>query len=243
MATQELDQSRVDAFAERMLGVLNHGALALMISVGHRTRLFDTMAGLPAATSQQIADAAGLNERYVREWLGSMVAGGVVRYDPATTQYTLPPEHAACLTRAASPNNMAATAQWLPLLGMVEDQIVERFAAGGGVPYSCYPRFHQVMAEESGQTVVEGLFDRSLPLAPGLIERLAEGIDVLDVGCGSGRAVIRLAREFPRSRFAGYDFSAEGSRLPVRPPARRAWRMPASRSATPPASASVISTT
>ena len=76
--TQTFDQTKAEAFAERMLDILNSGALAVMISIGHRTELFDTMAELPPSTSQQIADAAGLNERYVREWLGAMVTGRLV---------------------------------------------------------------------------------------------------------------------------------------------------------------------
>lgn len=60
---QPFDEARMEAFMERMAGILNSGALALMISIGHRTRLFDTMASLPPATSGQIAEAAGLNRR------------------------------------------------------------------------------------------------------------------------------------------------------------------------------------
>jgi hypothetical protein len=63
MATRELDQAKSEAFAERMIGILNDAALALMTSIGHRTGLFDAMAGLPPSTSQQIADTANLNER------------------------------------------------------------------------------------------------------------------------------------------------------------------------------------
>lgn len=77
------------------------------------------------------------------------------------------------------------------------------------MPYSEFKRFHEVMAEDSGQTIVAALEDHILPLVPGLVDRLAEGIDVLDVGCGSGRALNKLARLFPASRFTGYDFSQE----------------------------------
>ena len=209
MTTRELDQAKSEAFAERMIGILNDAALALVTSIGHRTGLFDVMAGLPPSTSQQIADAANLNERYVREWLGAMVVGRIVEHDPEDGTYYLPQEHAAWLTRAASPNNIAVTAQFIPVLGMVEDGIVESFKHGGGLPYSAFPRFHEVMAEDSGQTVVAALADHILPLVPGLIERLEEGIDVLDVGCGSGRALNLMARTFPNSRFSGYDFSEE----------------------------------
>jgi 2-polyprenyl-3-methyl-5-hydroxy-6-metoxy-1,4-benzoquinol methylase len=209
VTTQTLDSAKTEAFADRMLTILNSGALALMTSIGHRTELFDTMAELPPSTSQQIADAAGLNERYVREWLGAMVTGRVVEYDPIAQTYTLPAEHAALLTRAVASDNIAVFAQYIPLLGSVEEPIIDCFYKGGGVPYSEYKRFHAVMAEDSGQSVVSALFDHVLPLIPGLTEALQRGIEVLDVGCGSGRALNRMAEAFPNSRFTGYDFSEE----------------------------------
>jgi SAM-dependent methyltransferase len=168
------------------------------------------MAELPPTTSQGIAAATGLSERYVREWLGAMVTGGVVEYDPDTSTYRLPPEHAAILTRAARPNNLAASMQWVAVLGAVETQVAEAFRHGRGVPYSAYTRFHEVMAEESDQTTVAGLEAHILPLVPGLPGRLAAGIDVLDVGCGSGRALMAMAELYPASRFVGYDLSEEG---------------------------------
>ena len=208
MTTRELDQAKSEAFAERMIGILNDAALALMASIGHRTGLFDAMAGMPSS-SEQIASAANLNERYVREWLGAMTVGGIVEHVPQDATYYLPTEHSSFLTRAASPNNIAAFTQFISVLGSVEDGIVESFKEGGGLPYSAYPRFHEVMAEASDQAVVTALTDHILPLVPSLTERLEDGIDVLDVGCGSGRALNLMARAFPNSRFVGYDFSEE----------------------------------
>ncbi len=205
-----MDESRAQAFAERMLRALNDAALVLMTSIGHRTRLFDVLAETGPTTSEALARAAGLHERYVREWLGAMVTARVVEHDPRAGTYRLPPEHAASLTRAAVPANMAATAQWIPVLAAVEDRIVDCFRHGGGVPYSAYPRFHDVMAEESDQTTLHGLVDAILPIVPGLVDRLRAGIDALDVGCGSGRAVNLLARTFPASRLVGCDVSEEG---------------------------------
>lgn len=207
---QAFDTAKADAFAGQMLDVLNGGAIALMTAIGHRTGLFDTMATLPPATSEQIAQAAQLNERYVREWLNAMVTGRVVDYDPAAQAYTLPPEHAALLTRAASPDNLAVFTQYIADLGKVESEIIECFRQGGGVPYSAYANFQAVMAEDSGQSVVAVLETAILPLMPHLSEALTAGIEVLDVGCGSGRALLKLAKLFPASRFTGYDFLAEG---------------------------------
>jgi SAM-dependent methyltransferase len=206
-AADNFTPDAIQDFAERLLGVFNDAALTLMMSIGHRTRLFDVMAQMDPATSQEIADEAGLNERYVREWLGAMPTGGIVDHNPASHRYWLPAERAACLTRAASPNNLASVAQWFAVLGAVEDKVVDAFTHGRGVPYSAYGRFHEVMAEESGQTVVAGLDDFILPLVPGLVERLERGIDVVDIGCGRGKALMHLAERFPRSRFMGIDFS------------------------------------
>lgn len=209
MLDSNFNQQKAEAFSEGLVETLNRSAVAMALSIGHRCGIFDTMAGLPASTSQQIADAAGLNERYVREWLGTMVTGRVVNYFPETRTYQLPAEHAAFLTSEGE-FNMASSMQFIPLLGSVEDKLVECFRNGGGVPYSEFPRFHEVMAEESSQTVVAALEPHILPLVPGLTSKLEAGIDVLDVGCGSGRAMIALAERFPNSSFAGYDFSEEG---------------------------------
>ncbi len=201
------DTSKAETFAGGLLALLNQSAIATMISIGHRTHLFDVLADLPPATSQHIAAAAGLHERYVREWLNAMTVGNIVDYEPTDQTYHLPAEHAAFLTRAAESDNMATFFQHVSGLAAVEDQIVDCFAKGGGVPYSQFKRFHEVMAEDSGQTIVAALEEHILPLVPGLVDRLTAGIDVLDVGCGSGRAMNKLARLFPASRFTGYDFS------------------------------------
>lgn len=207
--TMTADTTKTGDFSQRMATLINHAGLALMTSIGHRTGLFDVMAGLPGSTSVDIARAAKLNERYVREWLGAMVTGGIVRYDATTKTFELPKEHADFLTRAATPNNMAAVTQFIAVLGSVEDKIVDCFQKGGGVAYAEFPRFHAVMAEESDQTVAMSVVDSILPLAGDTVEALQSGIDVLDIGCGRGHAMLTMAESFPNSRFRGYDFCEE----------------------------------
>jgi 2-polyprenyl-3-methyl-5-hydroxy-6-metoxy-1,4-benzoquinol methylase len=201
------DQAKAEAFAGNLLNALNHGALCLMVSVGHRTGLFDTMSKLPPATSEELATKAGLNERYVREWLGAMTTARIVEVDPATLKFSLPAEHAAFLTRPAAADNMAVFAQYIAVMGGVEDDIVECFKKGGGVPYEKFGRFHEVMAEDSGQSVLSSLESHILPLVPGFPDRLATGVHMLDVGCGRGRILNRLAALYPQSRFMGMDLS------------------------------------
>lgn len=195
-------------FDEWFVTAINGGSLMLMISIGHRTGLFDEMAGIGWTDSNGLSEMAGLNERYVREWLGAMATGGIVEVDESNN-YRLPSDRARFLTRDTDQENLAVFAQYISVLGNVEDDILECFYKGGGVPYDKYPRFHQVMAEESGMTVLNALENDILPLAQGVTERLNEGIKVLDVGCGRGIAIMKMAELFPQSKYHGIDLSQE----------------------------------
>ena len=210
MTVETIDQAKAQEFAGSLVGALNNGFNTLMISVGQRTGLFDTLATLPPSTSEQIARATGLNERYVREWLGGMTVSRIVEHDAQNGTYYFPREHAASLTRAAGPGNLASFAEFLAQMGKVEDDIVEAFHKGAGVPYAKYDKFQQLMRQESAQVFDATLIDVTLPLVDGLVDSLKAGIDVADVGCGAGHAINIMAREFPSSRFTGYDFSEEG---------------------------------
>ncbi|WEX09050.1 class I SAM-dependent methyltransferase [Chelativorans sp. AA-79] len=207
--SQSTDKAAAEAFSEKVAGILDSGAVAAMMSIGHRLGLFDVMAGLPASTSEGIAARAELSERYVREWLAVMVTGGIVTYDPGPRTYRLPAEHAACLTRGAELGNLAVYAQHVALLGQMQGRLLSCFETGEGLAYGDYPCFHQVMAEDSEQTVVAQLVETILPLGEGLKQRLADGIEVLDAGCGRGLALMEMARHFPESRFTGFDLGAD----------------------------------
>jgi hypothetical protein len=198
-----------DYFSEYLIDTINKGALSLMLSIGHRAKLFDLMSTLPPSSIKEIAEKSKLNERYVMEWLGAMVTGKIIDFDAEHNTFTLTKEKAQYLTREDNTYNFAASMQWIPVLAQVEDEILECFSKGGGVSYSSYSRFHEVMAEESYQTVVTGLIEHILPLAPNLINKLEKGIKVLDIGRGMGKAVNMMAKHFPNSTFYGYDLSAQ----------------------------------
>ena len=196
-----------DVYASRIGRTLNSGFVALLISIGHRTRLFDTMAALPPSTSQDVAVAAGLAERYVREWLAAMTAARIVHYDVRTGTYFLPIEYAAVLTRNAGSANLAPATELLSLLAGVEDLVVAGFHSGGGVTPEAYERVHALMENQKRQVVDEDYVRAMLELVPGLEHRLSVGATVLDAGCGDGAVLTVMGRMFPRSAFRGYDIS------------------------------------
>jgi SAM-dependent methyltransferase len=202
-AETEIDGEKVEQFFGHLLSIYTGSLLNYMIDIGHRTGLF-VAATRGAATSEELADRAGLTERYVREWLGAMVTGGIVRYDPSDRTYFLPPEHAACLTEGAT--NLAPMALLHTHLGKHVHQVARAFREGGGVPYAEYrPEFTDVMDAIGRGTYDALLLDAYLPLAPGLAELMDSGARVADVACGTGHALVLLARAFPASNFAGYD--------------------------------------
>ncbi|WP_428607324.1 class I SAM-dependent methyltransferase [Sedimenticola sp.] len=198
-----------EKFLERTCDIINAGAQAVMISIGHRAGLFDTLARLKPATSLQIADQAGLAERYVREWLATMVTAGIVTYSPQGKTYYLPPTHAACLTRGAPLGNVAVFAQHVAMMGALQEQTLHCLESGAGTRYGDYPCFHQVMAEDSELSVVDSLIDTILPMIDGVVARLQAGINVLDAGCGKGLALMKMAEHYPQSHFTGYDLCAD----------------------------------
>jgi ubiquinone/menaquinone biosynthesis C-methylase UbiE len=183
--------------------------LTKLIDIGYQTGMFE-VSRLGPATSEELSERAGLNERYVREWLGAMATGGVYSYDAETERYTLPDEHAAALTGTGA-SNLSRSSRMLNHFGTHLPALVRCFRSGGGIGYSAYrPVFTQCMDD-----VWRRIFDQHLVSAfiggvPGLTETLLRGIDVLDVGCGTGHAMNLLAREFPASTFTGYDI-AEGA--------------------------------
>jgi 2-polyprenyl-3-methyl-5-hydroxy-6-metoxy-1,4-benzoquinol methylase len=207
----KFDNTRAEAFAGKMLDILNGGTISLMVSIGHQTHLFDILSKLPPSPSEEIATAANLNERYVREWLGAMVTANIIEYDSSKQKYRLPAEHAAFLTRDAGLDNIAVFTQYIALMGEVEQKIIDCFDKGGGVPYSAYPRFQELQAEETARIFDARLVNNILPLVDGLEDRLKSGIDILDVGCGRGRAVNIMARAYPKSTLVGYDISREAT--------------------------------
>lgn len=208
-ALSAFDTQAAEAFQTRIMDTINGGAVTTMLSIGHKTGLLRVLSEMPASTSSQIAEAADLAERYVREWLAVMVTGRIVSYEPITARYKLPAEHAACLVPGAPLGNTAVYAQLPALIGRVEDRLLDCFRSGAGTTYADYPCFHGFMAEDTAQTVVAGLFDAVLPLAPELPARLEAGIDVMDAGCGSGGALVAMAMRYPRSRFTGYDLCGD----------------------------------
>lgn len=198
----------VKQFGAKLLGIYTGGVLTKLIDIGYQTGLFEASKS-GAATSEELADRAGLKERYVREWLGAMTSSGIYTYEPETRKYKLPEEHAVLLT-GDGPTNLTPMSRIVNHFGTHLQRLVACFREGGGIPYSAYrPVFTQCMDDAWRRIYDHQLITGFIPAVPGLDEALRSGIRVLDIGCGSGHAINVLAREFPRSTFVGYDIAED----------------------------------
>ena len=198
-----MDAQRAERFTERMSRLMNEGMLSVLVSMGYELGLFDILDGMQPSSSREIAVASGLNERYVREWLGGMVAGGIIDY--ADGRYHLPTEHGQVVTRAAGPDNFAAFMHSTALLSDRRHEVLDAFRGGGGVPYERYDDFMALWAELNAAKFERALLTQLPQAIPKVDERLASGIDVLEIGCGEGHATNVMAAAYPKSRFCGFD--------------------------------------
>ncbi len=203
-------------FAAKMTDILNYGALNLAMAIGYRTRLFEVMDPFDAPrTASNIAAKAGLDARYVEEWLGVMASGGVVelsRDEDGRDCFLLPKAHADLLTRRAGHYNLGVYTQEIPLLTTCAmEAVLDGFRTGRGVSYDNYPRFQDFMGQLADAKHGRVLVKEFLPSVDGgrIVERLKKGIRVCDVGCGEGLAVTLMAKAFPNSEFMGLDISAK----------------------------------
>jgi len=206
--TPALDPTALEAFGNRLVGSYVGAATTLMIALGQETGLFGAAAAGPA-TSEELADRAGLSERHVREWLGSVTTAGIFRYDPADRRYHLPVEHATLLTGETAMNQAVLAPMFVQLTRHVP-AVGERFRTGGGIPYDEYrPEFTDHMDMIGRWKYDALLIDAYLPKVAGLVDRLETGTAVADLGCGTGHGLNLMARRFPASTFVGYDFAPD----------------------------------
>jgi SAM-dependent methyltransferase len=206
MTTQPtIDQAKTEAFLGKVLTDTSGMTVTILAAIGDRLGLFRQLAITPA-TSAQLAARAEIDERYAREWLGAMASAGYVEYDPGHTTFTLPPEHVPILAQEHGPIFFGGMHQMLT--GMVGplNQLIQAFQHGGGVPQSAYD--HNMW--DGLERFTAGWFENLLlpvwlPAMPQVQSKLEQGALVADVGCGRGRALIKLAQAFPRSHYVGYD--------------------------------------
>jgi 2-polyprenyl-3-methyl-5-hydroxy-6-metoxy-1,4-benzoquinol methylase len=209
MTTQQVvDQAKVEAFMGKAMTDLVSAVTTVMASIGDRLGLFKALAEAPA-TSAELASRAGIDERYAREWLNEMASAGYLKYDPVSQHFTLPPEHVPVLAQEGGLFFLGAAYQLLMAEVGPFNQLLQAFRQGDGVAMEAYgPDLWEGQARFSAGLFEHLLVPVWLTAMPEVQAKLERGVLVADVGCGQGRALIKLAQSYPQSRYVGYDLFA-----------------------------------
>jgi len=200
---------KLHAFVFRAVEEVGATLNAALVVMGDRLGLYRGLAGAGGLTPAELAQRTGTAERYVREWLNAQAAGGYVTYDADSETYSLPPEPTVALTDPDSPAFLPGFFQIA--LGSVTDspRIIEAARAGDGIGW--HEHTHDV--HEGCERFFRPSYNASLvadwlPSLDGVVERLARGAKVADIGCGHGASTILMAQAFPNSTFIGSDYHA-----------------------------------
>jgi 2-polyprenyl-3-methyl-5-hydroxy-6-metoxy-1,4-benzoquinol methylase len=210
MASAPAAVERRDALAERLF--LNAvGAFDLFsVYLGERLGLYRVLADHGAMTPAELAAAAGIHERYAREWLEHQAASELlgVEGNGEERRFSLPAGHDEVLLDASSLNYAAPLARAVLASIRPVDAVANAFRNGGGVPYADYGEdLHESQAAFT-RPLFENLLGKDwLPAVPEVHERLSssEPARVADVACGQGRSSIEIARAYPNALVDGID--------------------------------------
>jgi SAM-dependent methyltransferase len=208
-ALHDIDPAKVEAFAMRGVTDLAATVTTFNVALGDRYGLFKDLAAHGACTARHLAQCTGTNERYVLEWARALACAGYLRHDAAHGTFELPPEHAPVLAEEGGAAFLGGFYQTLRGLVRGFPAVEKAFRDGGGV-----------LPEQMGDDVWIGeeranelwhnhlLVQDWIPRLADVQRKLETGANVLDLGCGGGRAIVRLAQAYPRSRFIGMDIDA-----------------------------------
>jgi 2-polyprenyl-3-methyl-5-hydroxy-6-metoxy-1,4-benzoquinol methylase len=202
-SSAQVDPSKLDAFMGK--AVLDMGAAmhSVLVVIGDKLGLYKAMSGAGPITSEDLATRTRTSERYVREWLHANAASGFITYDPATKKFELPPEQAFALTTLDLPGAYHIISACFK----DEPKITQAFRTGDGVGWHEHDANLFFGTERFFRPNYENhLLAEWLPALDGAIFKLSSGASVADVGCGHGASTMLMAKAFPKSRFAGFDY-------------------------------------
>lgn len=204
-----VDETTLNEFLGKAVADLGAAMSAALILVGDRLGLYRELAK-GAMTSAQLAQRTGTDERYVREWLGNQGAGGYVDFDPATDEWSLSPEQALCLADPNGPVDMPGAYNIVEATFHALERTLDNFTSGGGMEWG---EHHSCLFDGTERFFRAGyntnLIGSWLPALDGVVDKLARGAKVADVGCGHGASTILMALAYPASEFIGYDYHAQ----------------------------------
>ena len=207
VAEPAVDADKLSAFVLRVVEEVGATLNTALVVMGDRLGYYRAMAQAGPITPAELAEQTGTGQRYVLEWLNAQAAGAYVVYDAQSGRYTLPPEQAAALTDETSPAYLPGFFQ--SAYGTMQDapRVLDAARNGDGLGWHEHNDDVRIGTARFFRTVYQAsLVQEWLPALDGVVEALAAGGQVADIGCGHGISTVLMAQAFPASRFVGSDY-------------------------------------
>jgi 2-polyprenyl-3-methyl-5-hydroxy-6-metoxy-1,4-benzoquinol methylase len=202
-----IDQEKLNAFMGRFVGDLGAGIHAALAVIGDKLGLYKAMAAAGPMLPKDLAKKTGADERYLREWLNAMAAGGYVSYEAKTGKYFLSPEQAFTLADETSPAYLPGAFQVISAVFHSADKIADAFRNGNGVGWhEHHPDLFVGTERFFRPNYAANLIAAWIPALEGVEARLKKGGRIADVGCGHGSSTILMAQAYPNAEVIGFDY-------------------------------------
>jgi SAM-dependent methyltransferase len=202
----KINEQLLHEFMLKAVGDVASSMSAMLVIIGEKLGLYKAMSKFGPLTSEELANKTNTNERYVREWLSNQAAGGYIKYNPSDEKFTLPPEQAMFLADENSPAYIHGAYQTIKSLFKDEEKFIEMFKTGKGLRWG---EHHHDLFEGTARffkpSYIGNLVQSWIPSLDGVEQKLKEGANVADIGCGYGVSTILMAKAFPNSHFFGFD--------------------------------------
>lgn len=206
-ATNPVDENKLNAFIGQMLTDLGGASSVAMVRMGDALGLYKFLNVKGPMTTPELAHAAKVDERYLREWLSHQAASNYVAYDPASARFSLTPEQSMIFANEESPVYMMGGFDLMAAMLDNQPKVQAAFKSGGGVAWGDQAGcMFCAVARFFRPGYHNNLVSAWLPSLDGVVEKLERGAKVADVGCGHGWSTVLMAKAFPKSQFIGYDF-------------------------------------
>lgn len=203
---KKAEQAKIEDFGKKVLADTSGLAVTIMAALGDRLGLFKDLAANGPTSSSDLTKRTGINKHYAKEWLAGMTSSGYLKYDPTTQLFTLPREHMPVLAQEEGPFFIGGTHQMILGMLAIMDLLEDAFRSGKGIPMTAYgPNTWEGMERDMIGLYKAKLLQEWIPALPKVQSMLEKGVQVADVGCGTGRISIMLAQAFPKSRYVGID--------------------------------------
>jgi 2-polyprenyl-3-methyl-5-hydroxy-6-metoxy-1,4-benzoquinol methylase len=203
----EVDIEKAKKMAEQVFAALGGMMVSAMVHLGDKLGLYQALKDAGPITSEELARKTGLHERWVREWLYQQAAAHLLEYR-GEGRFELNPEAALVLADEKSPFYLAGGFCAIPEQMALLHRLPESFRTGRGLSYDQFgPEVNRGVERLLAPWFRTLLVPMALPRLDGVVDKLSAGAKVADVGCGSGVAIVEMAKAFPKSEFHGYDIA------------------------------------